>query len=398
MNNNWLNTDLCTGCGACADKCPVHCISIVDDGGCRKPDVDLDKCVNCNQCKKVCPNFTSALNSEPASKTYIAYYKNHEVSDISSSGGLFAALATHILSQNGVVYGATISFENKVLICKHIRIDNVNDLHLLQGSKYVQSRTDGIYAKVKHDLAAGKLVLFSGTSCQVASLRNFVGNQERLFTIDLVCHGVPQDKIYNDFIGFIEKKYDGRVENIAFRSKVARYRKKLMSYTIQVKIRKKDSTLLSKSFVRPKSSFYRLFSNRAGYRTSCYQCKYSSLVKSSDITLGDFIPRAHEISRYGINASIHYSSVFVHTYKGKELLDSISDNIWKLEFPIEEMLSHHLNMQHPSIITDEGKKYLNFYEKGGFKRLHSYVVYENCRNDILHFVRSVLKRVCFLCK
>lgn len=398
MKDNWLNTDLCTGCGACADKCPVHCISIVDDGGCRKPDINLDKCVKCNQCKKVCPNFTPALNAEPARKTFIAYYKEHGVSDRSSSGGLFAALATHILSQNGVVYGATISFENQVLICKHIRIDDVNDLHLLQGSKYVQSRTDGIYAKVKSDLSAGKLVLFSGTSCQVASLRNFVGKQERLFTVDLVCHGVPKDKIYNDYIDFIGKKYDGCVENIAFRSKDIRYRNKLMPYTIQVKIRKKDSTLVSKAFVRPRSSFYRLFSNRAGYRSSCYQCKYSSLIKSSDITLGDFLPRASEISKYGLNARVHYSSVFVHTNKGRELLESISESIWKFELPIEEMLSHHLNMQHPSVISEEGKKYLSIYDKGGFNKLHSYVVYENCRNDILHFVHSILKRVSFLCK
>lgn len=398
MKDNWLNTDLCTGCGACADKCPLGCISMIDDSGCMKPDIDIDKCVNCNQCKKVCPNYTSSFNVRPAQCTYVSFHIDTKYSIKSSSGGLFVAFARFILAKQGVVYGAAMVYDNKILRCRHIRVADEKELHLLQGSKYVQSRMDGIYIQVKKDLTSGKIVLFSGTSCQVASLRNFVGNQERLLTIDLVCHGVPKDKVYNDYIDFIEKKYDGRVENIAFRSKEIRFRNKLIPYTIQVKIRKKDTTLLSKAFVRPKSSYYRLFSNRAGYRTSCYQCKYSSLVKSSDITLGDFLPRASEISRYGLNASVHYSSVFVHTNKGKELLDSISDSIWKLEFPIEEMLSHHLNMQHPSVISDEGKKYLNIYEKGGFKKLHSYVVYENYRNDIRNFVHSVLKRVSFLCK
>lgn len=398
MKDNWLNTDLCTGCGACADKCPLGCISMIDDSGCMKPDIDIDKCVNCNQCKKVCPNYTPAFNAKPAECTYVSFLKDTKCSIKSSSGGLFVALAKYILTKQGIVYGAAMVYDNKVLRCRHIRVADETDLYLLQGSKYVQSRMGGIYTLVKKDLTSGKTVLFSGTSCQVASLRNFVGKQERLFTVDLVCHGVPKDKVYNDYIDFIEKKYDGRVENIAFRSKEMRFRNKLIPYTIQVKIRKKDTTLLSKAFVRPKSSFYRLFSNRAGYRTSCYQCKYSSLVKSSDITLGDFLPRAGEISRYRLNASIHYSSVFVHTYKGKELLDSISDSIWKLEFPIEEMLSHHLNMQHPSVITDEGKKYLSIYEKGGFNKLHSYVVYENHRNDILHFVHSVLKRFSSLCR
>ena len=398
MKDNWLNTDLCTGCGACADKCPLGCISMIDDNGCLKPDIDIDKCVNCNQCKKVCPNFTPSFNAKPAECTYVAFYKDTKCSIKSSSGGLFVALAKYILAKQGIVYGAAIAYDNQVIECRHIRVEDEKDLYLLQGSKYVQSRMSGIYTQVKKDLTSGKTVLFSGTSCQVASLRNFVGAQERLFTVDLVCHGVPQDKIYNDYIDFIENKYDGCIENIAFRSKETKYRNKLIPYTIQVKIRKKDSTLLSKSFVRPKSSFYRLFSNRAGYRTSCYQCKYSSLVKSSDITLGDFLPRTNEISRYGFNASLHYSSVFVHTNKGKELLDYISDSIWKLELPIEEMLGHHLNMQHPSVITDEGKKYLNIYEKGGFNKLHSYVAYENYRNDILYFIHSVLKRVYSLCK
>lgn len=398
MKDNWLNTDLCTGCGACADKCPVGCISMLDDSGCMKPDIDIDKCVNCNQCKKVCPNYTSSFNDKPAECTYVSFLKDTKFSMKSSSGGVFVAIARYILSKQGVVYGAAMVYFNKVLMCRHIRVADEKELHLLQGSKYVQSRMGGIYTQVKKDLTSGKTVLFSGTSCQIASLRNFVGKQERLFTVDLVCHGVPKNKIYNDYIEFLEKKYDGCVENISFRSKEIKYRNKLVPYTIQVKIRKKDSTLLSMAFVRPKSSYYRLFSNRAGYRTSCYQCKYSSLVKPSDITLGDFLPRSSEISRYGLNANLHYSSVFVHTPKGKDLFDSISESIWKLELPIEEMLSHHLNMQHPSVITDEGKKYFYIYEKGGFNKLHSYIVYENLRDDILHYVHSILKRVSFLCK
>lgn len=398
MKDNWLNTDLCTGCGACADKCPFGCISMIDDSGCLKPDIDIDKCANCNQCKKVCPNYTPSFNAKPAECTYVSFLKDTNCSMKSSSGGLFVAIARFILAKQGVVYGAAMVYDKKDLLCRHIRVVDEKDLYLLQGSKYVQSRMDGIYNQVKKDLISRKTVLFSGTSCQIASLRNYVGKQERLFTVDLVCHGLPKDKIYNDYIDFLERKYDGRVENITFRSKEIRYRNKLIPYTIQVNIRKKDSNLLSMAFVRPKSSFYRLFSNRAGYRTSCYQCKYSSLVKSSDITLGDFLPRASEINKYGLNASIHYSSVFVHTNKGKELLDSISDSIWKLELPIEEMLSHHLNMQHPSAITDEGKKYFKIYEKGGFNKLHTYVIYENFRDDFLHFVHSVLKRVSSLCK
>jgi coenzyme F420-reducing hydrogenase beta subunit len=135
----------------------------------------------------------------------VAFYKDTKCSIKSSSGGLFVALAKSILAKQGIVYGAAMVYDNHVLECRHIRVEDEKDLYLLQGSKYVQSRMSGIYTQVKKDLTSGKTVLFSGTSCQVASMRNFVGAQERLFTVDLVCHGVPQDKIYNDYIDFIEK-------------------------------------------------------------------------------------------------------------------------------------------------------------------------------------------------
>ena len=393
MNKNWLNTDMCTGCGACSDKCPVNCISMVDDGGCRKPDIDLEKCLNCNQCKKVCPNFIPVSNLEPAKKSFIACYKVRDIAIKSSSGGMFAALANYILSIKGVVYGATMSYTDNTLICKHIRIDNKKDISLLQGSKYVQSRLDGIYTEVKRDLSAGKIVLFSGTSCQVASLRNFVGHHDCLYTVDLVCHGVPKDKLFYDYVHFLEKKFDGKVESIAFRTKEIFHHGIPMLYTIQAKLRKEDSTVIAKNFIRPKSSFYRLFSNRAGYRESCYQCKYASTLKPSDLTLGDFRPSATEIVQYGLNPTEHYSSVFLHSPKGSELLEAIDGTIWSCEMPLNEMLKHHLNMQHPSILTEAGKKYYNIYLRGGFRKLNNYVFWENFKNRSKGSINSLAKRV-----
>ncbi len=393
MKDNWLDTDLCTGCNACADKCPKHCISMVNVDGCRKPSIDFEKCVNCYQCKQVCPNFTFPINPGSLKKAYIAYYKERSISVKSSSGGIFTALAAYILSHHGIVYGATIAYENKILVCKHIRIDDMNDIPLLQGSKYAQSRLDGIYNLVKGDLAVGKTVLFSGTSCQIASLRNFVGNQEQLYTVDLVCHGVPKDKVFYDYLDYLGDKYKGHVENIAFRSKKIWHQGVIMPYTIQAKIRKNDSKVINKYFIRPKSSFYRLFSNRAGYRESCYQCKYASLSKPGDITLGDFRPLSKEIELYGLKPSEHYSSVFVHNAKGNALLTAISKDIWSYEIPIKEMLKHHLNLQHPSMITESGRKYYDLYKKGGFQRLHNYVIIVNFIIQVKHSLWNLLSRV-----
>ena len=279
LNENWLNTEFCTGCGACFDKCPVRCISMIDIGGCRKPSINFDKCLKCNQCKTVCPNFSPLSSLDLPKRTYIAYYKDSYIANRSSSGGIFAALANYILSNNGVVYGAMMSYEKNTLICKHKRITNKKDISLLQGSKYVQSRLDGIYTEVKKDLREGKTVLFSGTSCQVASLKNYVGHCDNLFTIDLVCHGVPKDNLFYDYIQFLESKFNGKVEHLAFRTKEIFHHGYTM-LCIQAKIREKDSTVFEKNIIWPESVFYNLYLNMAGYRESCYLCKYASISNS----------------------------------------------------------------------------------------------------------------------
>lgn len=394
MKDNWLNTDFCTGCGACVDKCPVKAISMLEDSGCLRPDINHDKCISCNVCKKVCPNFNPISYAQLEERSYIGYFKNRDISKQSSSGGIFIALAKYILTKkDGVVYGAAITYDSNTLTCRHIRICDEKELYRLQGSKYVQSRSDGVYSKVKDDLASGKLVLFSGTSCQIASLRNFVGNQDHLYTVDLVCHGIPKDKLFYDYVSFLEKKYCGCVEDISFRAKDISYHGTPMSYTIKVKINKDNKSSMLKTIVRPQSSFYTLFSNRAGYRESCYHCKYASLQKPADITLGDFLPKPTEVILYGLDAEEHYSSIFVHNQKGQELLNAISNTIWYQEIPMHDILKHHLNLQHPSVMSDKGAYYLSIYKKGGFERLQRRIKVINIKMQIKQQIKSILLKL-----
>ena len=132
-----LNTDRCTGCCACADVCPVGAISMeVDSSGNRRPHLNSSLCISCSKCKKVCPQAES------------------------------------FLKRGGVVYGAAIILYNQRVECRHLRITDSKDLHLIQGSKYVQSKMDGVYKMIKEDIKVGKDVLFSGTSCQVAAIKN----------------------------------------------------------------------------------------------------------------------------------------------------------------------------------------------------------------------------------
>lgn len=389
MKKNWLNSNLCTGCSACSDKCPTKAIIMSEDEtGSRKPDISLEKCISCNLCKKICPNYNPIQYSVYDKKAYIACYKNYTVSKKSASGGIFAALACHFLSMdNGVVYGAAIVYENNSIICKHIRVDKETELHRLQGTKYFQSRMDGIYDRVKEDLNSGKRVLFSGTSCQVASLRNYIGKAEELYTVDLVCHGVPKDNIVRDYLSFLGKKYNGKVVDLTFRSKEVLFHRKPMPYVLNITFENDKKTKFTKTILRPKSAFYSLFMSRAGYRESCYNCQYATLQKPGDLTLGDFRPNKDEEDKLNLNLNEHYSSIFVHNQRGQDMLNAISSETIMYEIPMNEMLMHHLNMQKPSAITKDGKVFLDLYSKGGFSKLQRRVSYNYLKSQIKSLIR-----------
>ena len=390
-NINSITSDNCCGCSACNDKCPVSAISMSENAGDRMPMVDEEKCIFCGQCLKVCPNYSVVPKSKYEKKSYVAFYKEKNVEEKSSSGGIFAALACYILGNGGIVYGASIKREDGSVVCRHIRIDKIDDLHLVQGSKYVQSLTDGIFKQVLQDLKTNKTVLFSGTSCQVASLKRYVGDRDNLYTVDLVCHGVPKYSLFNDYIEYLQKKWHGNILNISFREKGRIYHEKILDKILSISIKNENGMLQKKEIIQPHSSFYCLFINRAGYRNSCYNCKYASPDKPADLTLGDFSPTHNEINTYSLLTNKHYSSVIVHSEHGMQLLREIKNSIFIKEIPFNEMIRHHGNLNHPSAITEEGEHLYNIYLKGGFEKLHSYIEYENIKSNFKWQVYKYLK-------
>lgn len=136
---------------------------------------------------------------------YVAVNTNKKQVNGSASGGVFAAVAEKVLKAGGKVYGAAYSFDKQVTV-NTIGIDRLEDLPKLQGSKYVQSNTENIFEDVKKAVLEGRRVLFSGTPCQVAALNEFLGRRyENLLTVDIVCHGVPNQRFFNDYLGILKK-------------------------------------------------------------------------------------------------------------------------------------------------------------------------------------------------
>lgn len=212
----------CCGCTACASICPHDAIEMKPDVlGFLYPEVNVDKCVECGLCEKVCA-FNEKYDKTNNLSTPLAYGARHkDMSEVetSRSGAAFIALSDVVLRAGGVVYGAGYEGHFRVV---HKRAVTPEERNEFKGSKYVQSDLTGIFRQVKKDLRSGLIVMFSGTPCQTAGLASYIGNnklRENLFLVDIVCHGVPSPYVWRDFLAYLEKKHGSEICYVNFRDK-----------------------------------------------------------------------------------------------------------------------------------------------------------------------------------
>ncbi|OPZ87658.1 MAG: NADH dehydrogenase subunit I [Firmicutes bacterium ADurb.Bin419] len=273
----------CTGCGVCATVCPKKCISMVSDfEGFLYPKVDIEKCINCKTCIKICHilNVTKGnFTEKPAA--FVGYNKDENIRLNSSSGGIFTAISLNIFKQSGVVYGAALSDMNEV---KHIRVDKPDTLRKLRGSKYVQSRIDdGIYTAVKTDLSSGKPVLYSGTPCQIGALRGYLKKDyDNLFTVSFICHGVPSPLVWEKYIDYQEIKHKSALNQVSFRNKDEGWT------TFSMKLSFVNGDVYRKNL--KEDLYLKAFLKNTCLRPSCHSCQYKGIEhqKIIDIILADW--------------------------------------------------------------------------------------------------------------
>ena len=293
--------ELCCGCNACFQVCPKHCISMNEDKeGFLYPCVDVNICIDCHLCEKVCPVINQKEHRTPVG-VYAAKNKDEEARMKSSSGGLFILLAEKILSEKGVVFGARFDQNWEVV---HDFAEDLKGVVEFQRSKYVQSRVGDSYKNAEEFLKQGKRVLFTGTPCQVAGLRLFLRKEyENLLTVDFVCHGVPSPKVWRMYLKEILNSPKGSVgkntvlhslndlsviAGISFRDKQFGWKK--FGFVVRKSVplfgTDKNSVLLSEIF--SKNLFMRGFLNDLYLRPSCHACPSKCFKSGSDITIGDY--------------------------------------------------------------------------------------------------------------
>ena len=332
---NLCDDQTCTQCFACEQACPKHCITHVESGsGFYIPQIDRDTCIECGACMNACHVIkTEKLRYQKPLNAYACWTKKTSDRERSSSGGAFSVLARKILQQGGVVFGATMS---KDLEIKHIEIDKESDIHLLQGSKYVQSNLQNIYRLVSVHLKNNRLVLFTGTPCQISGLYVFLKrNYTNLYTCDLVCHGVPSQKAFDIYLD----RMNLRTNTCSFGFRFTK------GWGMQLS---KTSNNSKREIIMPNQGYYlRAFNMGLMFNEPCYSCKYARPERVSDLTIADFwgIGKAKKFNhprRKGI------SLMLVNNEHGLQLMNSCED-LFKEERPVEEAVKGNFNLNQSSV-------------------------------------------------
>lgn len=328
----------CTGCRVCELVCPRRCICMEqNDEGFLYPVVNDRECISCGLCLKKCAQ--SKHSNIKHSQKGVYAVKNKDKSDLkhSTSGGIADVAAKVILSKGGIIFGAAYDDE---LTVRHIVVENECDRGKLRSSKYVQSDLGDCFERVKTELNSGRKVLFTGTPCQINSLYVFLGTEyENLYTIDLVCHGVPSPIMFKKYIDYIGRILGETVLFYDFRSK----EKKGWGTQYLIKIKTKNKT---KTQIMSLDPYGYHFLQGDCYRECCYKCRYANLNRPGDLTLGDFWGVEKYYPKFFSSKGV--SEVLVNSDKGIYLFEEMKSYTEYIPIRIDEVLLKNGNLKNPT--------------------------------------------------
>jgi coenzyme F420-reducing hydrogenase beta subunit len=362
----------CCGCWACENICPKQCITMKEDNeGFRYPEIDLTTCINCGLCEKVCP-IKQPQQDGILPLSYVIQHKDSNILRTSTSGGFFTAIAKYAISNNGIVFGA--AFDKNMELC-HQYSETLEGCAKFKGSKYVQSIIGNAYTEAKKFLEEGRLVVFSGTPCQIAGLYGYLKNKNysKLITVDLVCRGTPSPKLLRKYLSYHAEINNSKVINYRSRDKYYGYNFSTASIWFKDKNKEYHKGMEADIMLR-------LYFKNICSRPSCYNCHFKTIQRISDFTIFDCWDAPSVSNKFSDKGA---TNVFIHTKNGEHIFELLkNDFIWnksdiksiikrdgimiKNVVPINAKRSDFFNDLNNIPIPEIEKKYLNcsFLKRG----------------------------------
>lgn len=356
----------CAACGACVDICKKEAITIVDELKYVNAVIDVEKCVDCNACHMVCPN-----NHPVTFRKQLAWYQGWSLDakerTESSSGGFAIELGKQFIRDGGFV--CSCLFEDGEFAFRMAKREE--EINLFRGSKYVKSNPKGIYKEIKTQLKNGNKVLFIGLPCQVAAVTNYVGDKlrERLFTVDLICHGTPSSMLLNLYLkqqGILKTD----IKHIAFRSENN-------TFNLQVNHQNLEDP-------RIQDRYTMAFLSSLTYTENCYSCKYAQEERVSDITIGD--SWGSELAEEEVKKGI--SLILCQTEKGIQLVKNLPFHMEEVD--LDNAVANNHQLHHPSKVPDMRDFFFDKIEKGKkFDRIVAKIYSKEC---IKQDIKKIMKK------
>lgn len=382
--NNICASEKCTGCGACKSICPKGAIKMSEKPltGHFCPTIDDSLCVDCGLCRKVCPSNDEEVFVEPKI-TYAAWRKNASEQKGSSSGGVAAAFYEAAIANGYYVVG---TYKDQDFLPRMKLTNDISDVEDFKGSKYVQADTGTVYEDIRKVLSKGEKVLFIGTPCQCAAAKKVAKNNENLITVDLICHGVPSQMTFIDYLNWIQKKTNKVITEMSFRS----------DYGVEMTFSSNNKVFWKRKI--NEDYYLSAFNGGLIHNEACYQCRFAQRERAADMTIGDFwgIGKASPFSHPGRKVSV----IAVNTEAGEKFLQLCS-SLELVERSYDEAVEGNTQLRHPSIKHKDRETFWKVYEDKGIEQAFHSTIYKKVtnlyiKNYIKHapkeFIKKIIKR------
>lgn len=369
----------CALCGACINACPVDAITLSKPylDFCY-PDIDVNRCIHCNECEKACPILGEKSKPEDGFPiAFAARSKDDSVRMRSSSGGIFYELASYILAEGGYICGAVFDEDFHV---RHIVSNTQKDLRRMMGSKYAQSDVGYCYREIREKLDAGERVLFSGCPCQVAGLRSYLGKPyQGLLLVELICHGIPGDRMLQTYIGMREKQYGAKLKQLAFRNKAKGW------HNSSVRMEFENGKTYQEAMTQ--DTYMQGYFRCITLRESCFSCRFRNYASGGDLIIGDFW--GAEIEAPDIDDNKGISAVIVASKKGNAFLKSIPLPCYPVE--IETILRYNQGLVSSFRVGAQRPEFYEYAAKYSLEKAIAIFLQEKLLQKIKRKVRFILR-------